>query len=232
MERVHRLEVVLLMSLVFSVAAAMWAFLCVLCGLVFWSRYGTSSVHRCSSRGDVVRLKKILEKMPKLVNSQDLWGLTPLQYAAAHGQIKSADVLLSMGAKCFPGIGWSPLQYAVCSRVPELVKRLLDRCEFENVVGCGFNGLLHVAIGNSTDEIVSLLLQQGISPNCQDGKGNSPLHVAALLGKENVTRMLLEYGANPQTHNSSYQTPLKLAEQAGYFSVAQMLRLRTESLYS
>ncbi|KAF7555581.1 hypothetical protein G7Z17_g2090 [Cylindrodendrum hubeiense] len=59
-----------------------------------------------------------------------------------------------------------------------------------------------------SDEIVTRMLEQGMSPNQPDDQGNHPLHAAALHAQPSIIRILLDYGADIDCAEEVYGTPL------------------------
>ncbi len=96
-------------------------------------------------------------------------------------------------------------------------------------------GLLHVAAASSVaaEEVVGLLLNQGVDVNALSDNGASPLHWAAGHGRRDVAELLLKHNAD--AHLSSYtwgrqifgkdsgQTPGHWAAQSGHTDVLELL---------
>ncbi|HRE32221.1 MAG TPA: ankyrin repeat domain-containing protein, partial [Candidatus Berkiella sp.] len=73
-----------------------------------------SSIHFAALEGKTDKLCRLLMKRPHCVNIQDRYGMTPLHYAAFHGQLGSAKILLQWGANInqADGDGYPPIYYA------------------------------------------------------------------------------------------------------------------------
>ena len=64
-------------------------------------------------------------------------------------------------------------------------------------------------------QVLSLLLDVGVSVNAQNGDGFTPLHVAAMWGQEESIRLLMERGADPVISDDDEMTPLDYAKSEG-----------------
>jgi hypothetical protein len=56
------------------------------------------------------------------------------------------------------------------------------------------------------------LLQDGVSPVCQDERGRSPLHWAASYGQASLIKALLDYGAHVNARDINNNSPLHLGK--------------------
>lgn len=213
------------MSTASSVTLLVVAILFGVFGVILWSRKGTYPIHRYASFGHTSRIVDILDRSPALVNARDLWRLTPLQYAAAYGQVEASKTLLARGANCDIGVGWTPLQYAVCSGVVQLVDLLANHADVNGTPDNCLGTALHVAAAESAEEIAKLLLKRGANANSVDERGNTPLHIAAHIGSTSVVKMLVKHGASISSINLAGQTPLTVAKASGNGHVAQLLQL-------
>ena len=69
-----------------------------------------------------------------------------------------------------------------------------------------YNDIGETALHIQTDpEVVELLLQNGVKPNCRTKMGNTPLHYKS---NSKVVELLLNHGANPLVINHYGNTPL------------------------
>ena len=72
---------------------------------------------------------------------------------------------------------------------------------------------LHIAVVNGHEDIVSLLLDKGASPNAANEDGNTPLHAAVGKGERQCAKLLLERGADAEITSNSGAKPLIVALQ-------------------
>jgi uncharacterized protein len=86
------------------------------------------------------------------------------------------------------------------------------------------NTALMFAAKQGFDQVVELLLQQGVDPNRAGGKfAVTPLMLAASAGHVNVAQRLLAAGANPKTANADGSTALMAATLAGSVETVNLL---------
>lgn len=134
-------------------------------------------------------------------DSSDIWGRTPLSYAAERGHVAVVKLLLEradadVNRTDSNGIG--PLLYAVMRG--------------------------HEAVVNAA--VVKLLLRRaGIDVNCEGDNRSTPLTWAVVCGHEAVVKTLLE---RPEI-NAEYQdwsgwTPLRHAESRGHKGIVKLLK--------
>jgi len=71
---------------------------------------------------------------------------------------------------------------------------------------------LHIAAGNSTSDIVRLLLDQGAAINSKDNRGVTPLHIAAFSGHKVNLELLLAKGADVHAKDNQGKTARDYAE--------------------
>jgi ankyrin repeat protein len=118
-------------------------------------------------------------------------GNTALHWAAVRGHAEVVIALLEAGADVSraDGSGRTALAFASRTGSLEIVRLLLLR-------GAVADGpALLQAAQNGREDIVSVLLEAGASPDVIDGTGKTPLILAARSGHAGVVRRLLEAGA-------------------------------------
>ena len=83
---------------------------------------------------------------------------------------------------------------------------------------------LRLAVRNNEDNIVEMLLQNGVNVNERSTKDlSTPLHRAAFWGNVTAVRSLLEHGASPDVKNCSNRTPLEVATRRGDVEIVKVL---------
>lgn len=81
-----------------------------------------------AARGDVDEIARLIEGQPELVNAQGENGRTMLHYAAANGQSRLVDYLLSQGAdpRIVDEDGNSPAEAAMLNTETRIAERLSE----------------------------------------------------------------------------------------------------------
>lgn len=86
---------------------------------------------------------------------------------------------------------------------------------------------LHIAIGSSSSDIVSLLLEADANPNVRNRDQDAPLHHAAYFAKGNkmdaIIDLLLKKGARANARNADGKTPLHLWASEGSVQAVSLL---------
>jgi ankyrin repeat protein/serine/threonine protein kinase len=168
------------------------------------------------------------------VKAKDVFGLTPLHFAAAYDRIEVAQTLIAKGADInahsehdvdrwtpFWNVKWemflhcnhkgtTPLFFA---RSSEMAKLLI--AEGANVNAKNKDGItpLHVARSKA---IAQILLAAGAKinikeDNARNGKDRTLLHNAAQIGFKELVQQLINNGANVVVRDSYQRTPLHYA---------------------
>ena len=144
-------------------------------------------------------------------------GFTPLLFAARHGNIESARLLLAAGADVDgpAPTGASPLVIATHSGQGEFSAHLLSVGADPNAIGAGYNAL-HAAILRGDERLVEELLTHGADPNARVRAGTpirrasqdwainpslvtaTPYWLAAYFHDTSIMRDLVAAGADPR----------------------------------
>ncbi len=146
----------------------------------------------------------------------DAGGFTALLFAARHGDIESARLLLDAGADIEgpAADGNSPLVLAAVSGNARLAELLLERGADPHAAGAGYNAL-HAAVLRADAALLRALLAAGADPNARlerstpvprwtyqyvftlREKGGTPFLLAAKYLEPELMRLLTAAGADP-----------------------------------
>ena len=147
----------------------------------------------------------------------DAGGFTALLFAARHGDIESARLLLDAGADLEgpAADGNSPLVLAAVSGNARLAEFLLERGADPHAAGAGYNAL-HAAVLRADADLLQALLAAGADPDARltrstpvprwtyqyvftlREKGGTPLLLAAKYLEPELMRLLTAAGADPR----------------------------------
>ena len=160
----------------------------------------------------------------------DAGGFTPLLFAARHGDIDSARLLLNAGADVDDtgADGNGALALAAMSGHPRLAEFLLARGADPNADGAGY-GALHAAVLRADRSLVRMLLAWGADPNARltrstpvprwtyefvftlREKGATPFLLATKYLEPELARMIAAAGADPLARTDDGTTALMAA---------------------
>ena len=197
--------------------------------LAFSSPAFCGPIHEAARKGDVNKVKALLQADPKLISDKDTQGNTPLHVAAFHSQGAVAQVLLDAGADASaknnfgaftPGELGAVLS---ASNHPDPVSLLtvhgVDTRDNTN----GYTPLDLALFSAKHKDLVTMLLAKGADVNAMASSGATPLFWAVLRGQKDDAQLLLDKGANVNAADAYGDTILDCALHLQYGSMIQLL---------
>jgi len=208
-------------------------------------------IHNAIRKGNLEKVKLIITQNPKMVNSRNKEGMTPVRLAAmlgldnivkylrehgayytiydaaAMGDIKTVKAFIIKKPKLVSKkdkTGAYPLHYAVSKGKASVVKLLLSKKA--NINAGNKMGLspLHIAALWKQPEIAEILIKNGADVN-KKGKYNiTPLHAAAGTAQREIVILLIKAGANIHAKDLQGYTPLVFAVRKNDEKTAELLR--------
>jgi len=129
-------------------------------------------------------------------------GMTALHWAAEHGNLELARMLLVAGANANAGTrlgGYTPLHLASRNGHPDIVAALLAaRAKVDAATTNSGTLAIHLAAGSPDPRTVAVLLDAGADPNARERAWQqTPLTFAAAANRAEAIRLLLAAGADP-----------------------------------
>lgn len=154
------------------------------------------NIWNAAATNNIEGLRKLL-KTGLSVNTKDINGDTPLNFAVRNGQIKTVKFLLDSGADLTQTdiAGRNVLMLAINENQLEVVKLLLTTNININAKSKDENTALIYACDNKNVEIVKLLLAAGAQVNIYS-KNSSALAQAVLYNEKQIVELLLAAGAD------------------------------------
>ncbi len=163
-------------------------------------------IHRAAQRGDLTRVKQLLDRNPQLLEATDRRGQTPLFYAVSAVPVRN------------------PIQRLFQGESPQMLvlRELLRRKANANHRDRFGRTPLWLAIQRRNLPAMQALVQAGASLNNLDRSGNNALMVALMFGNEPAALYFLKR-VDPNARNASGQTALHLAASRGMVSAVRAL---------
>lgn len=188
-----------------------------------------ASIHDAARKGDVKKIKELLASDPKLVNSLDSKGNTPLHVAALHGEVAAAQVLLDAGADINAKNHYAPYVpaeygavFSTSNHVDPVV--LLDAKGLnaqDNQNGYAPLDLAMFSVHHK--EMVALLVSKGADVNISASSGATPLLFAVLRNQKDDAKLLLDKGADVNHADAYLDSILGAAVGMQFQSMVQLL---------
>ncbi|MEP6491786.1 MAG: ankyrin repeat domain-containing protein [bacterium] len=151
-------------------------------------------------RGDAAAVRKLIDQRAD-VNAAQGDGMTALHWAAEHGDVAMAELLLKAHAKvgATTRIGsYTPLHIAGKSGSGPVVKALLQGGSDANLATAAGATALHFAAASGSVEAVTALADAHADVNAKESEwGQTPLMFAAAADRGAVIRVLIKRGADP-----------------------------------
>ncbi|UKZ54630.1 hypothetical protein TrVGV298_008440 [Trichoderma virens] len=189
------------------------------------SKTSMAPIHSAAKKGDLTRLRAMIDAKADVEQKDEDTEQTPLQTAIYNGCTSAVDLLLLKGASVHTRdrCGQTPLFAATSETNLAITQLLLDR-------GADVNArclLGYTPIFNSclfgTMETTRLLIERGADINAISDYGQSPLLQAMASGNGDIIKLLLERGADVNVQNDLGNTPLVLASSRRHFDTARLL---------
>lgn len=151
--------------------------------LFLFASIWADEIHDAARKGDLAKVKELLEKDPKLVNAKDERESTPLHFAASRGHKEIVELLVAKGAdvNAKNDMGYSPLDWAMEYGKTEIIQLLKSKGAqqtpvqnpdvfplSESVSRIVFPYHMHTNIGASIGPDGILLIDTGFSKQCVD----------------------------------------------------------------
>lgn len=185
-------------------------------------------------RNDYVRAEWLV-KMGADVNVRDMYGRTPIISAALKGNWQMVKMLARSNAdtKHKDNMGRNAEWIVRKSGVADWENMLMTKQEveteaifrrflfmdtstaekelsFDNIYLLDKNGhsMIYYAIAQNSIELVSIVLDKGLSIDYKDADGNTPLFYAIIIGNCEMTSYLIDRGANINAVDNLGRTPI------------------------
>jgi ankyrin repeat protein len=161
-------------------------------------------IHDAAQKGDLNKVKALVQSDPKVVTSKDKNGNTPLHLAAFHDHAAVAEFLLANGAEVNAKNSYS-------SFVPDDLEGmfaandanhkdpqdlLLAKGEDAKASTNGYTPLDLALFSYNHKDVVALLLAKGADVNAKDQRGFTPLYYAKAGDLGKIVDMLRKHGAH------------------------------------
>lgn len=188
-------------------------------------------IHQAVIDGDAPRVEALLASDRSLASSpdeSDPFRSLPLHFAAMHGRVEIAKLLLNAGARVDDGDsdGSTPLDCAAQRRKAEMVEFLLARGANPNRRDRNGAYALSFAASAGDSSLVARLLEAGADLHFRSADGLTLLHYAASRRMRGFAQQLIDQGVDPDTASLEGITPVHLCVRPGLAGMIRFLHDR------
>ncbi|TMW63452.1 hypothetical protein Poli38472_002393 [Pythium oligandrum] len=184
--------------------------------------------------GNLQLLETLVEPVPNAdgkapvpfnVNAKDVYGCTPLIWAARNGYVEVVEYLVSKGAdlEITSFGGMRALHHAANHTRHNAVSRLIELGANVDVKDDAGNTPLHFAASRGILNPIILLLNAGAKVNAPTTQEVTPLMKAVNAGHVTAVEKLIDNDANVNLANSEGNTALHLAARGGFMAIVKVL---------
>jgi ankyrin repeat protein/glyoxylase-like metal-dependent hydrolase (beta-lactamase superfamily II) len=162
-------------------------------------------IHDAAKKGDLIKVKSLLQKDSTLLDTNGENKKAPLHWAAEAGRLEIVEFLIAKGAdiNILNVASETPLHYAATYGHKEVVDLLLKKGAKVNVIDQSKRTPLFLTGYSGYKDSVKLLLAAGAEVNLKDNRGYSPLRWAALRGHKEIVDMMIAKGADITIHEAA-----------------------------
>jgi ankyrin repeat protein len=213
-----------------------------------YDRLKITSLHLLAQNGRYKTIKAILtyteknhsNELTKIINAIDIFGNTPLHFAAKSGNLDLVKYLIEEKGADFnapDNDGKIALHFAARWAKLDVVKYLIEEkgADFNAPDNDGKIALHFAAESGELDLVKYLIEEKGADFNTPDNDGETPLHSAASWGTLDVVKYLIEEkGADFNALDKCGKTPLHSAAFAaglGKLDVVKYLKKKRRRRY-
>jgi len=209
-----------------------------------------------ATKGDVAKVKEMLQADPSLAQSRDENGLSVVLKATYYGRRDVVEALLASGVELnifeaaatgqtarvqtlieqdpatvnsYSADGFAPLSLAVFFGHPETVDALLAAGAEVSAPSRETMKLtpLASALAAGHNQIARTLIKHGADVNAKGDQDVTPLHTAAARGNIEAATFLLEHGADTNATTTDGKKPITYAGERNHEEMVDFLKDRS-----
>ena len=190
------------------------------CGVERLNGNDAWAVFKACAAGNMPKIQKLLEKEPRLVNSQ-FWYQLPIHFAVRDGNAELVKLLLDHGADAgqstFTYNSWPKLLKIAEERGYRDVKALLvRRLKKDFHYSPDFELLKDAIISRSSRKVGAVLRKHPHLVTASDALGNNALHWSVITRQLKLIEKFVDLGTPLEAQRANGQTPLLVATSGGY----------------
>lgn len=184
------------------------------------------TIHQAVADSNFTEVKRLLKADPNLLESQNEFGLTPLNQAAFSGDTEIFRYLLVQGADITTSDNDASnlLHNACAGGHMEIIKFLIEEKNFDiNAADNNGTTALHFALGRRFPEIARYLINKGADLDAVSNAGSSAIHNAVSSDDIEIVRLLAEKGCELNIANDYGVYPIHYAAYRGNIPMIELL---------
>ncbi|HPU51832.1 MAG TPA: ankyrin repeat domain-containing protein [Burkholderiaceae bacterium] len=159
-------------------------------------------------------LRVLLESPLTNVNARNKAGETALMYAAGHGELEMARLLLKRGAQ-INSQGWTPLHYAASAGHLQMVTWLLENHAYIDAGSPNGTTPLMMAAREKRTTVARYLVEQGADPSLRNEAGMGAPEYFIRIGEPEQAQWMTERATEYLRKYGTQKTPVPAGDSTG-----------------
>lgn len=191
---------------------------------------GSNALHWAANNGCLEIVKSLAEKFPKLVNSKDYLGITPIRYATLNDHEKIVQYLQQ-----YSDVLNKSFIDAIKNNQQELAAEWLDKgadieTPFQKIdTDICESALFHTCVSGN-EQLTKFLIERKANVDFIGAKTKfTPLHAAVYFGNEKIVEILINAGATLSLKDAKDRTSLDIAKERKMQRMITLLEKNTLS---
>ena len=186
----------------------------------------SQEIHSAVQKGDIEKIKTLLEQNPGLINAKDTrQGLTPLHWAAYIGKKDVATLLIEKGAdvNVTGQFNDTPLHYSILGSHKSVAEFLISKGAYVNSRFADGKTSLHFAVSMGKTDMVKMLIENGADIDIRDSSGLTPLYGSVTGSNGEIVNLLMEKGLDIDTDSEEGMMMLHEATSHGHKKFVELM---------
>lgn len=182
-------------------------------------------IHGAAGKGELAKVKALIEKNPGLLEAKDVQENTPLTLAAYNDQKEVVGLLIEKGANVnsLNKYGYTPLHYSILQRHIDVASMLIKAGADTDIPNVWGNTPLHTCAGRNFLREAKFLIENNADIDTKNFIGETPLFAAVKFGHEDMILLLIKNGADVNARDKAGRTAVFATADGNSSKILELL---------